>query len=160
METKGKPTNAEAGSVFKLAAGLGGVTVTFLDANGQPGPQQRLGSVTFPSQKNADGDDKFTYTPHEMALTIWNVSWALLAAPLKRSGFNFVFSREDETTPTEYAKDPDQGQYLPIMVAYDDLMEIRLDDQDAVDISPFPTVAPTVHAPLWETDRRRRLHST
>ena len=157
METKGK-RNADADSVFKLAAGLGGVTVTFLDANGQPGPQQRVGSVTFPSQKNAGGDDEFAYTLHEMALAIWNASWALQTAPLARSGSCFVFSREDETTPTECAKDPGQGPYLPILVAYDDLMESRLDDEDNVDISPFPTDTPSVCAPFFGSSRRR-LHS-
>jgi hypothetical protein len=154
METKGKRTNADA--AFQLAAGLGGVTVTFLDANGQPGPQQQLGSVTFPSQKNATGNDEFSYTLYEMALTIWNVSWALEAAPLTRSGFCFVFSREDEPTPTECAEDPDQGAYLPILVAYDDLMESRFDDEDcSVDLSPFPMVTPTLWAPGFETNRRR-----
>jgi hypothetical protein len=77
-----------------------------------------------------------------MALTIWNVSWALEAAPLTRSGFCFVFSREDEPTPTECAKDPGQGPYLPILLAHEDLMESRRDDEDAVDISPFPTARP------------------
>jgi hypothetical protein len=158
METNRKWTNA--GDGFELTAGLGGVTVTFLDANGQPGPLQQLGSITFPSQKNADGDDVFTYTPHEMALTIWNVEWALLSSPLAHSGFCFVFSREDETTPTEFAEDPGQGPYLPILVAYDDLTASRFDDADcSVDTSPFPALTPTLWAPWFETNRRR-LHNT
>ena len=91
---------------------------------------------------------------------IWNVGWALQAARLTRSDFCFVFSREDETTPTECANDPGQGPYLPILVAYDDLMESRRDDEDcSVDTSPFPTDTPTLYWPRWDTPRRRH-HST
>jgi len=137
METNGKQTNADADKVFEIEDGLGGVTVTFFDHHGMPGEEQRAGSVTFPNYEHACGVGEFFSSAREMARVILNLKLALDAAGLMPCGSCFAFNREDEAPPSECPMDDsDQDPYLPIWLAYGDLVGSRVFDEHGIIVTP------------------------
>jgi hypothetical protein len=129
MEANNKLENADRDAVFKLADGLGGVTATFFDHHGGPGEEQRVGSVTFPNYEHALSIGEWFYTPLEMARAICHVQAALVEEGLMPCGSCFALSREDEMAPTECPKAGwNQDPYVPIWLAYDDLLESAFDE--------------------------------
>lgn len=133
METTGKPTNAEEVCVVCAIGGedgLGGVTVSFFDHHGLPGPEQCVGSHTFPHCEDIrDNHGGFIYTTFQMTRVIdlhqqTHYPWLLPRRPC------FAFTREFLALPTQCAKnDSDQGPYMPIWLAYGDWAESRIFDE-------------------------------
>lgn len=139
MEAIGKPTNADTDAVFDLEVSRGDLIVTFFDHTGADVGEQPVGSLRFPNYLFDRDQGDLGYTAREMALGIWNLMRALDAAGVMPCGSCFAFSREDEPPPREGGpKDGlEQGPYLPLWLAYDDLVESRTVD-GGIDTAPFP----------------------
>jgi hypothetical protein len=124
-----------------VEAGRGDLTVSFFAHHDGSGPEQCAGSLHFPNY-DARGyvTDRYAYTPREIALRMWNIERALVAAGLTPTGSCFALSREDEALPIKCPDDGlNEGPYLPIYLAYNDLIESRdVDEHGYVDISPLP----------------------
>jgi hypothetical protein len=131
--------NPGTDDVYTLEPGLGGVVVTFFDHHGGPGVEQAAGSMIFANYDYAYETGDFFFTPREMALRIWNVLGALTETGLMPCGRCFAFSREHEPQPSECPKDGcDEDPYVPLWLAFDDLMNSRTDEHGYVNVAPLP----------------------